>query len=61
MQLIFAANAIILIKQAFLDVATKGVRTAQTHYNELQEAAVNSECGKLCFLFIADSNYLQQP
>ena len=46
-QLVFAANAIILIKQAFLDVATKGVRTAQTHYNELQEAVVNSECGKL--------------
>ena len=59
MQLVFVANAIILIKQAFFDVATKGVRTAQTHYNELQEGAMNSECGKLCFLFIADSNYLQ--
>ena len=46
MQLVFAANAIILIKQAFLDVSTNEVRIAQTHYNELQEAAVNSECGK---------------
>ena len=34
MQLVFAAIAIILIKQAFLDVATKGVRIAQTHYND---------------------------
>jgi len=28
-QLVFAANAIILIKQAFLDVGTKGTRQEQ--------------------------------
>ena len=41
MQLIFAANAIILIKQAFLDVGTKGTR--QVQMSEPQYQIQNSE------------------
>ena len=41
MQLVFAANAIILIKQAFLDVATKGTR--QEQMSEPQYQIQNSE------------------
>ena len=41
MRLVFAANAIILIKQAFLDVATKGTR--QEQMSEPQYQIQNSE------------------